>query len=120
MRGWPAGVNTKIRRATSGSVPVGVTADETRCGRKRVRASSQLAPRTFSVTMMFTYGEFALFEAWFAGELRHGAESFVFGRINSSGGEPEEYRFSPGSSYNWENTSGKMVTVTMEWETVTA
>lgn len=119
MRAWPGGVNTKVRRDTTGTVPVGVTADETRCGRKRVRASNQLSPRTFSVTMMFTYDEFALFEDWFHGELRRGAESFLFPRINSPEGGLVEYRFTPGSSYGWENTSGKIVRVSMEWETVT-
>lgn len=117
---WADGVNTKIRRDSSGTVPVGVTADETRCGRKRTRPSNQLAPRSFSVTMLFTYTEFQLFESWFANDTRHGAISFAFPRINgTSSTDLVEYRFVPDSSYTWENTSGQIIKVTMEWETVT-
>lgn len=119
MINWASNVNTKARRETNGTVPVGVIADQTRCGRKRFRPANQLAPRKFSVVMKFNYDEFVRFENWFANDLMHGALTFAFPRINGNDStDLVEYRFVDGSSYSWENTSGKMITVSMEWETV--
>lgn len=116
MIAWPAGVNARARRGTSGQSPVGVKADETRCGRKKTRPSSQLAPKTFDVQMVFTLEEFRLFRAWFDGPCMRGAMSFAFPRIDDDTGDPVEYRFAAGSSWSWSNESGRIVRVTMQWE----
>ena len=118
MIAWPDGVNTVVLRETTGSIPVGVIADETRCGRKRTRPANQTAPRVFSVVMKFSYQEFIIFENWFLNDLRNGALSFAFPRINGIEKELTEYRFSPGTNYEWENPSGKIIKVNMQWETV--
>lgn len=118
MESWATGVNKKILRNSKGSVPVCVIADETRCGAKKRRYSSQLSPKVFNITMHFSTTEFVTFQSWFESTLRHGALSFGFPQIDAVNGSDTEYVFQDGTSYEWSNVSGIIVEVTMTWEEV--
>ena len=118
MIAWANGVNTKVRRGSSGQVPVGVLADKTRCGRKKTRPANQLEPKSFNVEMLFSLEEFRRFRDWFDVACMRGAISFAFPRIDDNTGDMVEYRFVPNTSYSWSNETGRLVKVSMQWETV--
>lgn len=116
---WPEGVRKRVLRdSTSWDIPVNVIADETRCGKKKVRPSAQLTPESYNVSMNFTHDEYKLFKAWFKNTLKCGAVSFLYPQIDDINGQDVEYRFSPGSSLNPDNPGGKIVHVPMQWEEV--
>ena len=115
MINWAVGVNKLIRRDTTGHISEGVILDTTRCGKKQSRPSSQLAPNTYSIKMMFNRNEFLTFKTWYEVSLRRGALTFSFPDIFTSLTE-KEYRIVGG--YNWDNPSAEIFNVTMEWEEV--
>lgn len=115
---WPEGVRKRVLRDTTWDMPVCAIADETRCGRRKVRPATQLTPDTFNVSMNFTYEEYLLFKQWFKTTLRHGALSFLYPQIDAVNGNNVEYRFVPGSSVQPDNPGGKILHVPMQWEEV--
>lgn len=115
---WPEGVRKRVMRDTTWEIPISVIADETRCGRKKVRPANQLAPDIFNVSMNFTYEEYVIFKNWFKTTLRRGAISFMYPAIDEINGLDVEYRFVPGSSIQPDNPGGKIVHVPMQWEEV--
>lgn len=115
---WPEGVRKRVLRETTWVMPICVIADETRCGKKKVRPSTQLAPDSFNVSMNFTYEEYVLFKSWFKTTLRKGAVSFMYPEIDAINGQDKEYRFVPGSTIEPDNPGGKIVHVPMQWEEV--
>ncbi len=115
---WAEGVRKRVLRDTTWDIPVGVIADETRCGRKKTRPTTQLAPESFNVSMNFTLAEYKIFKNWFKTTLRNGAVSFLYPAIDDVNGEDVEYRFTPGSSIKPDNPGGLVVHVPMQWEEV--
>lgn len=97
---------------------VGTVADETRCGIKKVREANTFTPNHYSVTMRFNVAEYHAFKTWFTYNLRKGAKSFLFPRIDDEQGVDVEYRFVPSSRLNVSNIGGQILEVTMEWEEV--
>lgn len=120
MISWPVGVRQTILRDTQWTVPVCTIADETRCGRKKVRVSNTLQPTTFNVSIRMTIDEAKIFINWYRGNCRNGAESFLFPRIDDITGTNElvEYRISPNTNVEWDNPSGLLTTCKMQWEEV--
>lgn len=115
---WPEGVRKRVMRDTTWDIPINVIADETRCGRKKVRPANQLAPSVFNVSMNFKYEEYVIFKHWFKETLRSGAVSFMYPQVDAINGLDVEYRFVPGSSIQPDNPGGKIVHVPMQWEEV--
>lgn len=115
---WPEGVRKRVLRDTTWDIPVGTIADETRCGRKKVRPANQLAPTSYNVSMNFKYYEYKIFLNWFKTTLRHGAVSFKYPAIDDIDGHEVEYRFVPGSTITPDNPGGLIVHVPMQWEEV--
>ncbi len=116
MIDWPTNVNMKIRRESNWETPLKIIAQQTRCGRKKTRASGTCQPQTFHVTLKMSLAEKILFLNWFENSLGSGVESFGFPRIDDNSGAIGEYRFVVGSSIKWSNESGKVITASMEWE----
>ena len=116
MISWPTGVRMRALRETTWTTPLGVIADETRCGRKKTRPALSLQPMKFNVSMQFRYSEYVIFKNWFRQSLRNGALTFGFPELDAVDGEIVEYRFSPGTEPQYSNVSGNIVKVTMEWE----
>lgn len=115
---WPQGVRKRVLRDSTWEIPISVIADETRCGRKKVRPSATLQPDTFNVSMNFTYEEYVIFKYWFKNILRKGALTFMYPAVDAINGQDVEYRFVPGSSISPDNPGGKIVHVPMQWEEV--
>ena len=118
MMQWPEGVRQRVARETTWDDPTGTVSDQTRCGRRKVRPALALQPESFKVTINLRYSEYIIFKNWFRRTLRRGALSFGYPQLDVSGGEIVEYRFVPGSSISYSNTSGRNVKATMEWEEV--
>ena len=116
MISWPAGVRMRVLRETTWTTPLGVIADETRCGRKKTRPALSLQPTKFHVSMQFPYSEYVIFKQWYRQSLRMGALSFGYPEIDATDGDIVEYRFTPGTEPQYSNVSGNIVKVTMEWE----
>ena len=115
---WPENVNQRILRDTEWETPVNVIADQTRCGRKKVRPGLTMQPQVFTVRMNFDPAEQVIFKEWYSTTLRNGAVSFLFPDIEKLTVNNKEYRFSEGSSIRWGNPSGTTRTASMQWEEV--
>ena len=118
MIAWADGVRQKVLRESTWTTPLGVIADETRCGRKKTRPALSLQPTKFNVSMQLPYSEYVIFKNWFRTSLRMGALSFGFPEIDVVNGDIVEYRFVAGTEPQYSNPSGNIVKVTMEWEEV--
>lgn len=121
MINWAEGVNKRILRASSWETQTATVADETRCGRKKVRMSGNCQPQTFSVRMHMKLSEKKVFMEWFKESLFYGANTFAFPQVDALTGESaenREYRFVPGSSISWSNVSADILEVSMQWEEV--
>ena len=115
---WCEGVRKRVLRDTTWDIPVCTIADETRCGRKKVRPATQLSPESFNVSMNMYHYEYKRFMEWFNTTLRRGAVSFMYPTIDDIDGHEEEYRFVPGSNISPDNPGGLIVHVPMQWEKV--
>ena len=111
---WDSHVNQKVRRDTTWSEVTGFIADETLSGKTKRRMAHSLAKRPFSVSMLFTYEEYAYFKAWYHDDVKLGALSFEFPNIDGTGNS--EYRFISAPTYS--NESGQLIRCSMEWEEV--
>lgn len=112
-------INYRVLRATTWEAPVGVIADQTRCGRKKRRPSNQLAPKVYSVTLRFkSLTDCNTFKAWFENDLYHGALSFSHPDLEGTSGTLKEYAFQAESSVSYSNTGGLVMQATMTWEEV--
>ena len=117
---WPQNVNSRIRRETDWDVTVGVVADQTRSGKRKVRTAHSLAPNVFNVVMRFTVDEYKAFLTWFRNDLRKGALPFRFPKIDSDGKKKAVYIFASDSVLRFNNTSGKIIDARFVWEEVNA
>ena len=120
MTEWPQNVNKKIRRGTDWDVSVGVIADQTRSGKRKVRSAHSLVPNVFNVTMRFTVDEYKTFINWFKNDLRKGALPFSFPRVDSDGEKKTVYIFASDSALRFSNPSGKVIEAHFVWEEVNA
>lgn len=73
----------------------------------------------FSVSMIFSRAEYAVFKDWFENTTLFGLYSFGFPKIDgSSSSQTSEYRFVAGTSIKTENLGGLFVKCSMQWEEV--
>ena len=117
---WPLTVNKRIYRDTDWDIPMGIIADQTRSGKRKIRAAHSSAPNVFNVVMRFSVAEYRVFLDWFKNDLRKGALPFLFPKIDSEGGENAVYIFSPDSTPHFSNPSGKVIEARFVWEEVNA
>lgn len=54
---WAQGVNKNVMQSSTWTHELGIIADNTRCGVRKVRANNVYAPPQYSVTMHFTLAE---------------------------------------------------------------
>lgn len=118
MKSWPYDVPMKVARDTTWELPTGTVADETRSGRRKVRPANFLQPDTFAVSITVDYDKYIVLRNWFRNDLRKGALSFGYPRVDEIGGGIVEYRFVPGTSISCSNPKGKKVKLSMQWEEV--
>lgn len=118
MIAWVENVNKKILRQSSWENPVGIIADETRSGKRKIRRAHSIEPLTFLIIMHFSHTEYILFQEWFHYALQKGAETFQFPQIDGIGNTLKEYRFAPNSKLQFNNLTGKIIEAKFTWETV--
>lgn len=116
---WIDGVNKRVQRnGTSWQDIQGFICDKTRSGKQKRRLSASQEKKQYNVSFIFNYKEYLLFSDWYRNTLRYGLHSFYFPKIDEINGDNTEYRFADGGSPQYENTSGKIIKVTMIWEEV--
>ena len=116
MIAWPDEIRKRVLRDSTWDFASGTVADETRCGRRRVRPALQLQPDGFTVSMNMTHDEYMVFKYWYKVSLRKGALTFAYPQIDAINGGNKEYRFVPSTKPAFDNPGGKIVHVSMQWE----
>jgi len=115
---WNSNVNTRILRQSGWDLPSKFIADKTRCGVRKVRMANTQEPVKFSIKMRFTPTERNAFVSWFKNDLMDGTYDFWFKDITKETEKTLAYRFVEGSGISFSNPSGKVVDVSMSWESV--
>lgn len=112
---WAQGVNKNVMQSSTWTHELGIIADNTRCGVRKVRANNVYAPPQYSVTMHFTLAEKNLFMDWYDDVCRKGLFPFRFPDIEKRGSE-SIYSFAPNSMLSFSNLGGQIIEVQMTWE----
>lgn len=112
MIAWPDGVNKTVLQEATGKFRSGTVSDTMRSGKKKTRLISTTAPKPFSVSMIMTRTELAIFESWYEVNLRLGSLSFQFPKIAGTGNA--EYRIIDTPA--WVQWGASTVKLTMTWE----
>jgi hypothetical protein len=118
MIAWPTyngGLIGRVLRSTTWDSKPGVISDETRSGKRKVRAAHYKLPDEFSVVMHMTLPEYREFMSWWNNTCRKGLYTFAYPKINDNTGILAEYQFDPDSAIKIQNTSGDNLEISMNW-----
>lgn len=115
---WSENVNKRILRSSSWDMPTKFIADKTRCGARKVRMANTQEPRRFNIKMRFNATERQHFMSWYVNVTMGGTFAFYFPDITKETNKTLVYRFVEGSGVSFNNVSGRLVDVTMVWESV--
>lgn len=119
MIAWAEGVNKKVLRETTWGFEGGFISDETRSGKPKRRPSNSLGYDKYNVIMHFTIEEYEKFRQWFKNDLRRGALSFAFPRIDGQSEELREYQFyEPEETISFSNPDGDIIEASFVLEEV--
>lgn len=110
--GKPVG---RVLRSSTWETTPGIIADETRSGKRKVRAAHIKTPDVFSITMHMTLPEYLVFMTWWNNICRKGIYTFAYPKINDNTGMLIEYEFAPDANISKQNTSGDNLEVSMTW-----
>lgn len=113
MIAWPDNVNKTILQEATGKFRSGRISDTMRSGKKKTRLLSTTSPKPFSISMIMTRDELAIFESWYEINLRFGTLSFQFPKIAGTGNA--EYKI-VGEDPSWVQWGASTVKITMSWE----
>jgi hypothetical protein len=104
-----------VLRSSTWDTKPGIISDETRSGKRKVRAAHFKISDKFDIVMHMTLPEYLIFMAWWKGTCRKGFYTFAYPKINDNSGILIEYQFDPDSVINIQNTSGDNLEIKMTW-----